>query len=242
MRPYYAGLRISEVVGLDLADVRLSAHKGELRIRGTGREAVGLGDDPTEPFSPHVLRHTFATQLIRDSTDPILVAELLGHDSLDTTRRIAVVEEFLEQDAVVHHGLAQVLGGGLAWGGASADLVGLAVVVQGTAVHHWQVRQLLPEVFGGISALGHDGGDQFVGLGDGGTWSVDEPLLQRGPLPGVGLPGGGGERRDVQGGEAFLRACSSCSASAWSSRSVRECSYPGPKRPRRPCRRWRSKT
>ncbi|MFD2355880.1 tyrosine recombinase XerC [Nonomuraea ferruginea] len=122
--PYYAGLRISEVVGLDLADVRLSAGKGELRIRGKGRDdgktrllpvhpglsqaltdwlaaradwkragthaalflnhrggrlsdraardiitgfgdAVGLGDDPAEPFSPHVLRHTFATQLIR---------------------------------------------------------------------------------------------------------------------------------------------------------------------------------
>ncbi|TDC98025.1 hypothetical protein E1292_36070 [Nonomuraea deserti] len=143
--PYYAGLRISEVVGLDLADVRLSARKGELRIRGKGRDggkirllpvhadlrqaltdwlearadwkgagthaavflnhrggrlgdraarniitglgdAVGLGDDPTEPFSPHVLRHTFATQLIRDGKDPILVAELLGHGSLNTRR------------------------------------------------------------------------------------------------------------------------------------------------------------
>lgn len=36
--PYYAGLRISEVVGLDLADLRLSARKAELRIRGTGRD------------------------------------------------------------------------------------------------------------------------------------------------------------------------------------------------------------
>ncbi|WP_214417047.1 tyrosine-type recombinase/integrase [Sphaerisporangium fuscum] len=146
--PYYAGLRISEVVGLDVADVRLSARNGELRIRGKGRDsgkirllpvhadlrqaltdwletrtgwkraethaamflnhrggrlsdraardiitgfgdAVGLGDDPADPFSPHVLRHTFATQLIRDGTDPILVAELLGHRSLDTTRRYA---------------------------------------------------------------------------------------------------------------------------------------------------------
>ncbi|GAA3661786.1 hypothetical protein GCM10022224_026660 [Nonomuraea antimicrobica] len=150
--PYYAGLRISEVVGLDLADVRLSARKGELRIRGKGRDAgktrllpihpdlrqaladwlatrtdwkgagtcpavflnrrggrlsdraaraiitglgdaVGLGDDPTEPFSPHVLRHTFATQLIRDGKNPILVAELLGHGSLDTTRRYALPTE-----------------------------------------------------------------------------------------------------------------------------------------------------
>ena len=149
--PYYAGLRISEVVGLDLADIRLSACKGELRIRGKGRDggkirhlpvhpdlrqaltdwlqarigwkgtdsaavflnqrggrlsdrtarniitafgdAIGLNDEPSEPFSPHILRHTFATQLIRDGSDPILVAELLGHGSLDTTRRYALPAE-----------------------------------------------------------------------------------------------------------------------------------------------------
>ncbi len=150
--PYYAGLRISEVVGLEVADLRLSARKGELRIRGKGRDggkvrllpvhpdlrraltdwleartdwkgadahaavflnhrggrlsdraardiitglgdAIGLNDDPTQPFSPHVLRHTFATQLIRDGKDPILVAELLGHGSLDTTRRYALPTE-----------------------------------------------------------------------------------------------------------------------------------------------------
>ncbi|MFI7106029.1 tyrosine-type recombinase/integrase [Nonomuraea sp. NPDC050227] len=150
--PYYAGLRISEVVGLDLTDVRLSARTGELRIRGQGRDggkirllpvhpdlrqaltdwlatragwkgagthpalflnqrggrlsdraardiitglgdAVGLGEDPTEPFSSHVLRHTFATQLIRHGTDPVLVADLLGHGSLDTTRRYGLPTE-----------------------------------------------------------------------------------------------------------------------------------------------------
>ncbi|MDF5756242.1 tyrosine-type recombinase/integrase [Spongiactinospora sp. TRM90649] len=144
--PYYAGLRISEVVGLDMADVRLQTGKGELRIRGKGRDhgkvrlvpvhpdlggaladwsrtraqwkgadthdavflnhrgarlsdraareiitglgaAAGLGDDHAGPLSPLVLRHTFAARLIRDGNDPILVAELLGHGSLDTTRR-----------------------------------------------------------------------------------------------------------------------------------------------------------
>lgn len=58
----FAGLRISEVVGLDVADVRLSARKGDLRVRGKGR----------------------------DGKDPILAAELLGHGSLDTTRRYAL--------------------------------------------------------------------------------------------------------------------------------------------------------
>lgn len=145
--PFYAGLRISEVVGLDLTDVALSARKGTLRIQGKGRDGgklrdiplasaelrdaltawlsarpswtcadqpalllnrrggrlsdraartiittlddqSGLGDDPDQPFGPHVLRHTFATQLIRAGTDPVrtpvLVADLLGHSSLDT--------------------------------------------------------------------------------------------------------------------------------------------------------------
>lgn len=30
------------------------------------------------------MRHTFATQLIRAGTDPVLVAALLGHAGLDT--------------------------------------------------------------------------------------------------------------------------------------------------------------
>ncbi|GAA3507520.1 integrase/recombinase XerC [Streptosporangium album] len=144
--PYFAGLRISEVVALDLADVRLSARKGELRVRGKGHdggkirtvdihpdlrtvlqtwleartnwpgsadttalllnrrggrltdraardiiirpgETAGINDDPAEPFGPHVLRRTFGTQLVRAGKDLILVAELMGHERLDTTRR-----------------------------------------------------------------------------------------------------------------------------------------------------------
>lgn len=36
--PFYAGARISEVVGLDVDDVRLSARKGTLRIYGKGQK------------------------------------------------------------------------------------------------------------------------------------------------------------------------------------------------------------
>lgn len=146
--PFYAGLRIGEVVGLDLDDVSLSARKGHLRVRGKGRdggklrelpltrpelrtalgawlaarpswpgaadtgalllnrrggrlsdrsarsivtelgEQVGLGDHATGSggFGPHILRHTFATQLLRGGADTVLVADLLGHASLDTVR------------------------------------------------------------------------------------------------------------------------------------------------------------
>jgi len=44
--PFYAGLRIGEVVGLDVTDVSLSARKGSLRIRGKGRDGGKLRELP----------------------------------------------------------------------------------------------------------------------------------------------------------------------------------------------------
>ncbi|MGW1886943.1 tyrosine-type recombinase/integrase, partial [Streptomyces sp. NPDC001970] len=38
-------------------------------------------------LSAHILRHTLATNLLRAGVDIIVVAELLGHARLDTTRR-----------------------------------------------------------------------------------------------------------------------------------------------------------
>lgn len=37
-------------------------------------------------MTAHVLRHTFATTLVRGGTDLIIVAELMGHARLETTR------------------------------------------------------------------------------------------------------------------------------------------------------------
>ncbi|MFD6948941.1 tyrosine-type recombinase/integrase [Nocardiopsis sp. NPDC060348] len=56
--------------------------------------AAGTGPaDDGEAFGPHVLRHTFGTDLVRGRgelatapVDVVLVAELMGHADLNTTR------------------------------------------------------------------------------------------------------------------------------------------------------------
>ena len=135
---FYAGVRISEGVRLDVEDVQLSARKGTLRLLGKGNKVrevpihpqlrrdltLWLDERPNWPganvtpalflnqrgdrlsvrgasdvvaalaeaaaqedeTTAHSLRHTFATTLIRGGADLVLVAKLLGHARLDTTR------------------------------------------------------------------------------------------------------------------------------------------------------------
>ena len=40
-----------------------------------------------EHVTPHVLRHSFAKQVLDTGTDLVAVAKLLGHERLDTTAR-----------------------------------------------------------------------------------------------------------------------------------------------------------
>lgn len=141
---FYSGLRVSELVALDVEDVPLSARKGKVLVRAgkgedsreiplldpTARHALSawkkdrtswpgadtpalflnrrggrltaravdqlldelaadadLVDEAGKPFaSAHTLRHTFGTNLLRSGIDVVVVAQLMGHRRLDTTR------------------------------------------------------------------------------------------------------------------------------------------------------------
>jgi integrase/recombinase XerC len=80
-RPDWPGAKTSPALFLNQRGGRLSvrgAHDIVTRIAA----AAGLDDHATV----HVLRHTFATTLVRGGTDLVIVADLLGHARLETTR------------------------------------------------------------------------------------------------------------------------------------------------------------
>ena len=60
---------------------RMSADALRRRFREASAEA---GIDPT--YTPHSLRHAFATELLSGGADMRSVQELLGHESLATTQ------------------------------------------------------------------------------------------------------------------------------------------------------------
>lgn len=80
-RRSWPGADGSTAVFLNRAGGRLSTRSADEVIAGIAR-AAGL----EEVVTPHVLRHTFGTDLIRAGTDVVTVAELMGHASLDSTR------------------------------------------------------------------------------------------------------------------------------------------------------------
>jgi len=80
-RPSWPGAEQAPAVFLNQRGGRLSVRGAHGIICRIAADA-GLDDDTTT----HVLRHSFATTLVRGGTDLVIVAELLGHARLETTR------------------------------------------------------------------------------------------------------------------------------------------------------------
>jgi integrase len=84
-----AGLTNAPTGPADTPVLFLNQRGGRLSVKGAHdiitkvATAAGLED---HDITAHVFRHTFATRLVRGRTDLVIVAELLGHARLETTR------------------------------------------------------------------------------------------------------------------------------------------------------------
>ncbi|MBQ8482167.1 MAG: tyrosine recombinase XerC [Alphaproteobacteria bacterium] len=87
-------LNVGEPLFLGARGERLSPRIVQRQLQKL-RGQIGLSDNVT----PHALRHTFATQLLRKGVDLRSIQELLGHSSLITTQRYTDVQtETLQND------------------------------------------------------------------------------------------------------------------------------------------------
>ncbi len=68
----------------------LNRRGGRLSARSVCEIVAQLGTSVGLEISTHTLRHTFGTNLVRQGTDVVLVAELMGHSRLESTRRYSL--------------------------------------------------------------------------------------------------------------------------------------------------------
>jgi site-specific recombinase XerD len=81
--------------------LQLNRRGGRLSARAADQILGAIADDAKiEEFTPHVLRHTFGTRLVREGHDLVAVAELLGHARLDQTRRYSLPTQADRQRAI----------------------------------------------------------------------------------------------------------------------------------------------
>lgn len=96
-RPGWPGAATNPAVFLNHRGGRLSARAAST-VFSSMLNTAGLDDHATA----HVLRHTFATRLVRGGTDLVVVADMLGHASLDQIRRYTLPTAADRREALKH--------------------------------------------------------------------------------------------------------------------------------------------
>lgn len=72
----------------------------DLAYKSVWRNLKAIGKEAGVDVHPHMLRHSFGTNLIDAGVDIRVIAELMGHSSLNTTKRYTQVQMKLKADAV----------------------------------------------------------------------------------------------------------------------------------------------
>jgi integrase/recombinase XerD len=65
----------------------LNRQGGKLSVRSVDRLVKQFGKGEGIEFTPHTLRHSFATHLLENGANLMLIKEILGHASLSTTQK-----------------------------------------------------------------------------------------------------------------------------------------------------------
>jgi integrase/recombinase XerC len=84
----------------------INAYGERLAAQGVGRMLAKIADEAriTERVTPHMIRHTVATLLLRLGADIRVVQEVLGHTSITTTQRYThITKEHLRSTLGLHH-------------------------------------------------------------------------------------------------------------------------------------------
>src|SRR5262249_20929314 len=98
---------------------------------------------------------SMAWSCIRGSGAALISSSLCSRDVVVVATLVGVPQQVVEQGAVVHHGLAQVLGRRLPTLAAFGDRVGAAVVVHHAGVLDRKIGGLLLEVTERVATLCH---------------------------------------------------------------------------------------